>query len=69
VPRARYDACIAAKPGMDRLMAIRADAVQTHNLTGTPSFLINGAMQTDTFDWAALEPLLITALKTAQPRK
>jgi len=69
VPRSRYDACIAAKPGMDRLMAIRADAVQNHNLTGTPSFLINGTMQTDAYDWAALEPMLITALKTAEPRK
>jgi protein-disulfide isomerase len=69
VPRARYDACIAAKPGMDRLMAIRADAVQTHNLTGTPSFLINGTMQAETYDWAALEPLLIAALKTSAARK
>jgi protein-disulfide isomerase len=63
LPRARYDACIAAKSGMDRLLAIRADAVQTHNLQGTPSFLINGKMQTDVFDWAALEPLLVAAVK------
>lgn len=66
VPRARYDACIAAKPAMDRLLAIRADAVQTHNLAGTPSFLINGKMQTDVFDWAALEPLLAAAVTAAQ---
>ena len=65
IPRARYDACIAAKPGMDKLLAIRADAVQTHGLTGTPSFLINGKMQADVFDWAALEPLLIAAVKAA----
>lgn len=68
VPRARYDACIAAKPGMDKLLAIRKDAVETHNLAGTPSFLINGKMQADVFDWAALEPLLATALKTATTR-
>ncbi|WP_353216438.1 thioredoxin domain-containing protein [Sandarakinorhabdus sp.] len=65
VPRARYDACLAAKPGMDKLLAIRADAVQTHKLAGTPSFLINGQMQTDVFDWAALEPLLAAAVKAA----
>jgi protein-disulfide isomerase len=65
IPRARYDACLAAKPGMDRLMAIRADAVQTHNLQGTPSFLINGKMQTDVFDWPALEPLLTSAVSGA----
>lgn len=65
IARARYDACIAAKPGMDKLMAIRTDAVQTHGLTGTPSFLINGKMQADVFDWAALEPLLIAAVKAA----
>jgi protein-disulfide isomerase len=62
---ARYDACIAAKPGMDRLMAIRTDAVQTHKLTGTPSFLINGQMQADVYDWAALEPLLTAAVAKA----
>lgn len=65
VPRARYGACIAAKPGMDRLLAIRRDAVETHKLAGTPSFLINGRMQADVFDWAALEPLLAAALKGA----
>ena len=65
IARARYDACLAAKPGMDRLLAIRSDAVQTHGLTGTPSFLINGKMQKDVFDWAALEPLLVAAVKSA----
>lgn len=67
IARARYDACLEAKPGMDRLMAIRADAVQTHRLQGTPSFLINGQMQTDVFDWAALEPLLAAAIAKAAP--
>lgn len=65
IARARYDACLAAKPGMDRLMAIRADAVQAHNLQGTPSFLINGKLQTDVFDWPALEPLLTAAVTGA----
>ena len=65
ITRARYDACLAATPGRDKLLAIRADAVQNHNLQGTPSFLINGRMQTDVFDWAALEPLLTAAVKTA----
>jgi protein-disulfide isomerase len=69
LPRARYDACLAAKPGMDRLLAIRADAVQTHGLTGTPSFLINGRMQADVYDWAALEPLLIAAVKAAPTKR
>jgi protein-disulfide isomerase len=69
VPRAKYDACLAAKPGMDRLLAIRSDAVQTHGLTGTPSFLINGKMQAGVFDWAALEPLLIAAVKAATPTR
>jgi protein-disulfide isomerase len=63
VARARYDACIASKPGEEKLLAIRKDAVQNHGLTGTPSFLINGKMQADTFDWAALEPQLAAALK------
>lgn len=68
IPRARYDACIAAKPGSDRLMAIRSDAVQTHGLQGTPSFLINGKMQAEVFDWASLEPLLTAAVANAPKR-
>jgi protein-disulfide isomerase len=51
---------------MERLLAIRADAVQKHGLTGTPSFLINGRIVADTFDWAALEPRIAAAL--APPR-
>lgn len=68
VPRARYDACIASKPGEAKLLAIRNDAVQNHGLTGTPSFLINGKMQADTYDWAALEPQLAAALKATGTR-
>ncbi|MEI6485585.1 MAG: thioredoxin domain-containing protein [Sphingomonadales bacterium] len=68
IPRARYDACIAAPAGQDRLMAIRADAVQTHNLQGTPSFLINGKMQTDVYDWTSLKPLLAAAV-AALPKR
>jgi len=62
---AQYQACIAARPAMERLMAIRTDAVKTHGLTGTPSFLLNGRMQADVFDWAALEPLLAAAVTSA----
>lgn len=62
IARARYDACLADKPAMARLLAIRTDAVQTHGLTGTPGFLINGRMLADTSDWASLEPRLAAAL-------
>jgi protein-disulfide isomerase len=68
IPRAKYDACLVAKPGMDRLMAIRAEAITTHKVTGTPSFLINGTLQPDVYDWSALEPLLIAAVKAAPQR-
>ncbi len=67
LPLAQYKACLAAKPAMDKLLAIRSDAVQTHGLAGTPSFLINGKMQSDVFDWATLEPLLTAAVKAATP--
>lgn len=65
---AQYQACISARPAMDTLLAIREDAVKTHGLTGTPSFLINGRMQTDVFDWAALQPKLDAALNAATPK-
>jgi protein-disulfide isomerase len=50
-------ACLADERGAARLDEIKA-AAEALGVQGTPSFLINGALAPDVYDWAALEPLL-----------
>lgn len=63
VTRARFDACLVDKAGLDRLLAMRKDAVDTFKLNGTPGFIINGKTQDGVLTWAALEPLVQAALR------
>lgn len=67
VPRwmtqAQFDACLADKAGLDKLLELRKGAVETWKLRGTPSFIINGKVVEDALDWTALEPQLQAALK------
>jgi protein-disulfide isomerase len=67
VPLARSQACLADKAAQDRLLAIRADAITTYKLEGTPAFGINGAPVPGVFDWGNLEPKLQAALKSPKP--
>lgn len=61
-PRSRYDACLASKPAQDRLMAIRAEAINVYKLEGTPTFVLNGRTVTGVYDWSSLEPRIVAAL-------
>lgn len=61
--RARFDACEADKVQTDKLLAMRKVATETYKVPSTPAFLINGTYQENTYNWAALEPLLQAVLK------
>ncbi|MBC7522704.1 MAG: thioredoxin domain-containing protein [Sandarakinorhabdus sp.] len=63
LPLATGRACLADKAAQDRLLAIRADAVDRYKLAGTPHFVINGKTVAGVSDWASLEPLIQAALK------
>ena len=63
LPLASGRACLADKAAQDRLLAIRAEAIDKYKLAGTPHFVINGKMVEGVSDWAGLEPLLQAALK------
>lgn len=56
-------ACLADKAMMDRLAAIRTEAVERYKLEGTPTFVMNGATVANVFEWATLEPKLADAIK------
>lgn len=62
LPPSKQQQCLADKPMMEKLAAIRSDAVKTYRLTGTPTFAINGVTQENVFDWKGLQPKLDDAL-------
>lgn len=63
VPLAKGQACLASSKAQDRLLATRSEALTRYKLEGTPTFVINGAMQAEVYDWASLEPRVQAALK------
>lgn len=67
LPQARSKVCMADKAAQERLLAIRKEAMEKFELTGTPAFGINGAPVADVYDWDNLEPKLQAALKSPKP--
>jgi protein-disulfide isomerase len=57
VTEARAKACLADKAGITQLVEMRRAAQEAHQVTGTPTFLING-VKASAHDWTTLEPLL-----------
>jgi len=57
----QLDACLADQKKLDWLNTQTNYAGTTIGVTGTPSFMINGALQT-VYGWAPLRPLIDTAL-------
>lgn len=57
---AQLDQCLANRPLADKLAAQTDEAETRLGVKGTPSFLINGTLQTVS-DWKGLQPLLSAA--------
>ncbi|GGE01356.1 hypothetical protein GCM10011529_04610 [Polymorphobacter glacialis] len=60
---AKIKACLADKAVMDQLVINRNTAVQVFGLQGTPTFVLDGKTVAGAYDWAALEPKLVEALR------
>jgi protein-disulfide isomerase len=61
VPEAKARACLADQKGYD-LIATRKDAAdQQYNISGTPTFIVNGTVARDVSDWQNLQPVLKAA--------
>ena len=58
---ARAQACLAARAGVDRIVAATNAAEKQYAVSGTPTFVINGTKADNVYDWAALQPLLAAA--------
>src|SRR3546814_11202347 len=62
LPASKQQQCLIDKTALEKLAAIRGDAVKTYKLTGTPTFVLNGVTQENVFDWKGLQPKLDAAL-------
>lgn len=61
LPEAKIAQCLADKGQADALATLRK-AGEADGVTGTPSFLINGRLQDDVFNWESLVPKLKAAV-------
>lgn len=57
LPEAKARACLADEKAIDRITAVMNDAQANKDVTGTPTFILNGR-KLDALSWAQLEPLL-----------
>lgn len=55
MPRAKYEACLTDKAGVDKLQAIRNEGVERYKVTGTPTFVLNGETLTEARTWPLVE--------------
>lgn len=55
-------ACLADEAALQKLVNMANTAQTQHQITGTPMFLINGALVENASDWGALEPKIQAAL-------
>ena len=62
LPSARANQCLANEQEVNRLVQINSDAVSTHNISGTPMFLINNELVEGASSWDRLEPEIRKAL-------
>lgn len=62
VAPARQAACLASRPELDRLGAMRQEAWTTRAIGGTPAFFVNG-VDAQTTMWSQLEPKIVAALR------
>lgn len=61
VPEAKARACLADRKGYEQIATRKEAADQQFNLSGTPTFIVNGNVARDVNDWAALQPVLKAA--------
>lgn len=58
---AQAQACLSDKAALDELVKIREDGTKEFDISGTPTFVINGQVNREAGNWATLEPVLRAA--------
>lgn len=62
VPAEKAGACVADQAALQQLVASRSAAEREHQVTGTPTFLINNEVVQGAANWATLEPRIRAAI-------
>lgn len=69
LPTAQTEACLSDPANATELTTMQSEASQDFNVTGTPTFVINGSVVTGAAVWAQLEPVLATAVGDPLPEQ
>lgn len=62
LPRAKFDACLSDAAKMEALTKRQQAAIDTYQVQGTPTFLLNGKKLEGVTTWAQLQPKIADAL-------
>lgn len=62
LPRAKFDACFADETKMDTLTKRQQAAMDSYQIQGTPTFILNGKKVEGATTWAQLQPKIAEAL-------
>jgi protein-disulfide isomerase len=62
VPTEKANACLADQAALQKLVDMASAAQREHQITGTPTFLINNEVVEGATDWKTLEPRIRAAL-------
>lgn len=58
----KIDSCLANEKMLDKIVAVRKEAMDTHGFNSTPSFLINGEKLVGTSDFGAFKSVIDSKL-------
>ncbi len=61
IPDAKVKACLGDAKALETIAKQTDAANQKYNVSGTPTFIVNGTVATNVYDWAALQPVLKAA--------
>lgn len=62
VPAEKANSCLADQAAIQKLVDMGSAATREHQISGTPSFLINNELVEEASDWKTLEPRIRAAL-------
>ena len=63
IPAAKAQSCLADAGQVQRLVSMNETAVKEHQISGTPTFLINNNVVPNSANWATLEPAIQQSLR------
>jgi protein-disulfide isomerase len=61
VPDAKARACLTDAKAFEEIAKQTDAATRQYNVAGTPTFIVNGTVAANVYDWAALQPVLKAA--------